>query len=180
MTYLETKAAPPAPAAPHYPGAVQDFAQSEMFQRLFDEGMALVEKTAAYLDGPGRRESQAMRRELALAYAGESMRLTTRLMQVASWLLLQKAIREYEISPEQAADEKYRLGAQDICRGRPLDLAHRLPPELIDLLLASESIYERVDRLDRALFLNEPIRDPRSGGGVLDQRDRLRAAFEAG
>ncbi|MFP3943371.1 MAG: DUF1465 family protein [Alphaproteobacteria bacterium] len=174
-TNLETKTMPAAAPPRQSVSAVQDFAQSEMFQRLFDEGMDLVERTAAYLDGPGREASRTMKRELALTYAGESMRLTTRLMQVASWLLLQKAVREYEISPHQAGDEKYRLGAQDICRGRPLDLTHRLPGELIDLLLASESIYERVDRLDRALFMGEPIRN--AGASLCDQRARLQAAF---
>ena len=62
-------------------------AGSQAFSALFREGMALVEETAAYLDGPGRKESKALARTAALAYATESMRLTTRLMQLASWLL---------------------------------------------------------------------------------------------
>jgi Protein of unknown function (DUF1465) len=65
---------------------------SESFKTLFKEGMLLVEEAAAYLDGPGREESRRLPRPLALAYASESMRLTTRLMQVASWLLLQRAV----------------------------------------------------------------------------------------
>ncbi|HVV34621.1 MAG TPA: DUF1465 family protein, partial [Vitreimonas sp.] len=65
-----------------------DFARSELFERTFKEGMAMVEETAAYLDGPGRAASKRLSRAAALAYAGESMRLTTRLMQVASWLLV--------------------------------------------------------------------------------------------
>jgi len=72
---------------------VLDFARSELFDRTFQEGMALVEETASYLDGPGRQESKSLERRLALGYAGESMRLTTRLMQVASWLLVQRAVR---------------------------------------------------------------------------------------
>ena len=73
---------------------VQDFAASELFERTFQEGMDLVEETAAYLDGGGRQESKLLSRNAALAYAGESMRLTTQLMQVASWLLVQRAVRE--------------------------------------------------------------------------------------
>ena len=73
---------------------VQDFAASELFDRTFQEGMELVEETAAYLDGAGRQESKLLSRAAALAYAAESMRLTTRLMQVASWLLVQRAVRE--------------------------------------------------------------------------------------
>ena len=32
---------------------VRDFARSELFERTFQEGMELVEDTAAYLDGAG-------------------------------------------------------------------------------------------------------------------------------
>ena len=62
-------------------------ANSQAFADLFRDGMALVEETATYLDGPGRAESKTLPRAGALAYATESMRLTTRLMQLASWLL---------------------------------------------------------------------------------------------
>ena len=36
-------------------------AGSQAFSALFREGMGLVEETAAYLDGPGRQESKALR-----------------------------------------------------------------------------------------------------------------------
>ncbi len=67
-------------------------ANSQAFADLFRDGMALVEETATYLDGPGRAESKVLQRSAALAYATESMRLTTRLMQLASWLLLHRAV----------------------------------------------------------------------------------------
>ena len=95
------------------PKRALDFARSEMFDRTFKEGMALVEETAAYLDGPGRAASKRLSRAAALAYAGESMRLTTRLMQVASWLLVQRAVRDGEIQMSEAASEKYRLISRD-------------------------------------------------------------------
>ena len=57
---------------------------SAAFTVLFREGMDLVEETAAYLDGVGRDEAKALERSAGLTYATESMRLTTRLMQLAS------------------------------------------------------------------------------------------------
>ena len=81
---------------------VDDFARSELFDRTFREGMELVEETAAYLDGDGRRESKLLSRTTALAYAGESMKLTTRLMQIASWLLVQRAVREGDMTATAA------------------------------------------------------------------------------
>ena len=74
------------------------------------------EETATYLDGPGRQESKKLERSAALAYATESMRLTTRLMQLASWLLLHRAVKEGEMSLAQANKEKakVKLAAGDI------------------------------------------------------------------
>src|SRR3989442_9310394 len=84
-------------------------ASSQAFTDLFRDGMALVEETAAYLDGPGRKESKKLERGAALAYATESMRLTTRLMQLASWLLLHRAVKEGEMSLAQANKEKAKV-----------------------------------------------------------------------
>ena len=128
--------------------------------RTFEEGMAMVEETAAYLDGPGRVESRDLARAVALAYAGESMRLTTRLMQVASWLLIQRSVFDGEMSREDAASEKYRLGSKEICRGKPIEGADQLPPKLMDLLARSERLYDRVERLDDQLYTRHEITAP--------------------
>jgi regulator of CtrA degradation len=71
------------PAMNDWKRRVREFSASEMFDRLFKDGMSLVEQAAAYLDGPGRIESRKLNRELALVYAAESMEVTTRLMQAA-------------------------------------------------------------------------------------------------
>ena len=63
----------------------EHFAASDQFDAIFKEGMGLVERTAAYLDGPGRKEARALRGPVAVLYATESMRLTTRLLELASW-----------------------------------------------------------------------------------------------
>src|SRR6476659_4900017 len=84
-------------------------ASSQAFSDLFRSGMALVEETATYLDGPGRQESKKLERSAALAYATESMRLTTRLMQLASWLLLHRAVKEGEMTLAQANKEKTKV-----------------------------------------------------------------------
>src|SRR3979409_1390062 len=84
-------------------------ARSQVFADLFRDGMALVEETAAYLDGAGRQESKKLERNAALAYATESMRLTTRLMQLASWLLLHRAVQEGEMSLAQANKQKTKV-----------------------------------------------------------------------
>ncbi len=154
--------------------AAKDFAASEVFTKLFQDGMAMVEETAAYLDGPGRMESKGLPRKVALAYAGESMRLTTRLMQVASWLLVQRAIKEDEMEPTEAAEEKYRLSAQEICRGPGMEAADLLPERLVDLLQRSEQLYDRVDRLDTDMYLAD---DGEPKERVSDHLSKLEQAF---
>src|ERR1700743_1034859 len=84
-------------------------AGSQAFALLFNEGMALVEEAASYLDVAGRTDSKRLERAAALAYATESMRLTTRLMQLASWLLLHRAVKEGEMSLAQANKEKTKV-----------------------------------------------------------------------
>lgn len=154
---------------------VSDFAASALFERTFQEGMALVEQTAAYLDGEGRRESKRLGRSTALAYAGESMRLTTRLMQIASWLLVQRAVREGDMAPGEACDSRYRVGAQAVCQGG--EVATDLPPPLLDLLKRSELLYERVLHLDRRMYQDDAF--AAAPNPVLSQVERLRAAFGA-
>src|SRR5580692_4961155 len=120
------------------------FTASALFERTFDEGMSLVEECARYLDGRGRDESRVLARKAALVYAGESMRVTTRLMQAASWLLIQRAVQEGDMTPEDAASDRYRLGAREICLGRREEGMEGLPQKLLELLERSESLYRRI------------------------------------
>ncbi|WP_411287310.1 DUF1465 family protein [Phenylobacterium sp.] len=163
-------------AFPWRPDVIQDFARSELFERTFQEGMDLVEETASYLDGSGRQDSKLLSRNSALAYAAESMRLTTRLMQVASWLLVQRAVREGDMAADAACEDRYRLSAEEVCRGGP-DAAEEedLPVALTLLLDRSERLYERVRHLDRRMYV-ESVED-NAPHPVLSQHDRLKSAF---
>ncbi len=154
---------------------VKDFSRSELFDHTFREGMDLVEETAAYLDGPGRQESKRLDRTSALEYASESMRLTTRLMQVASWLLVQRAVREGEMEPAMACDSRYRLGAEGL--GSGAGLGQQLPIGLVDLLDRSERLYDRVMHLDRRMYLEGDAQA--RPHAVLAQHQMLQAAFGA-
>ena len=162
-----------ASAAPWRAGVIQDFARSELFDRTFEEGMQLVEETAAYLDGAGRHDSKILSRNAALAYASESMRLTTRLMQVASWLLVQRAVKEGEMAAEAACADNYRLGLE----AGEAAAVEDLPFGLVNLLQRSERLYERVRHLDKRMYVEASTEEaPRP---VQAHFDRLSAAFGA-
>ena len=152
-------------------------AASQNFSQLFRDGMKLVEETAAYLDGPGRRESKLLGRSAALAYATESMRLTTRLMQLASWLLLHRAVNEGEMSLAQANKERMKVKLAH--NERPEDAGIVLPEQLSNLITRSKKLQDEVRRLDTTI--HAPIPEARGSSNPLEQQmGILRAAFERG
>ena len=153
-------------------------ANSQAFADLFRDGMALVEETATYLDGPGRQESKKLERAAALDYATESMRLTTRLMQLASWLLLHRAVKEGEMSLAQANKEKskVRLSAPDFHDPQNLEL---LPATLRELIERSHKLQSKVRRLDSTIHNSAAPDRPAPVNPVERQLGLLKAAFGA-
>src|SRR5258706_11660019 len=152
-------------------------AASQNFSRLFRDGMKLVEDTAAYLDGPGRRESKLLDRAASLAYATESMRLTTRLMQLASWLLLHRAVNEGEMSLAQANKERMRIKLPAEEPPSYVRETPALPAGLDDLIARSKKLKDQVRRLDATIHAPPPTA-PASGNPFEFQLGMLRAAFE--
>ena len=166
-------------AQPDRSARVRDFTASELFDRTFREGMELVEAAATYLDGPGRQQSKLLSRNAALAYAGESMRLTTRLMQVASWLLVQRAVREGDMTPSEACDPRYRVASKAPPTTPPAGLDELgLPQGLTELAERSERLFERIRRLDEKVY--ESANADLTAHPVLSQFERLRTAFNGG
>jgi regulator of CtrA degradation len=149
---------------------------SAAFGTLFREGMDLVEQTAAYLDGDGRSEAKALERSVSLTYATESMRLTTRLMQLASWLLLHRAVKEGEMTLTQANREKTKVKLSAADPG-PEDMVAKLPQQLQDLISRSMNLQSRVRRLDISIHAPPADRAP-IGNPLVPQLNRLKAAFE--
>ena len=151
-------------------------ANSAAFGALFREGMDLVEETAAYLDGAGRTEAKALDRAVSLTYATESMRLTTRLMQLASWLLLHRAVKEGEMTLTQANREKTKVKLSAADPGAP-DVIEKLPAHLQDLIARSMALQAKVRRLD--VSIHTPATDRAAiGNPLVPQLNALKAAFE--
>jgi regulator of CtrA degradation len=165
--------------SPSYSALVQfsdRLTNSAAFGSLFREGMDLVEETAAYLDGAGRSEAKALDRAAGLTYATESMRLTTRLMQLASWLLLHRAVKEGEMTLTQANREKTKVKLSAADPGAS-DMLARLPQQLQDLIARSMALQSKVRRLD--VTIHAPAAERAAiGNPLMPQLDRLKAAFE--
>ncbi len=151
---------------------------SDRFGPTYKKGMALVEETAHYLDGDGRAEAKSLTKPASMLYASESMRLTTRLMQLASWLLLQRAANSGEMTVNQVMQErtKVRLSTPSDVHGSvvfaELPAAFR---ELIDRSLVMERDIRRLDEElygERAGIIAETDNNP-----VNEQIELLRTAF---
>ncbi|MBI1868813.1 MAG: DUF1465 family protein [Methylocystis sp.] len=156
----------------------EKLAGSEAFLVMFREGMGLVEQAAAYLDGPGREEAKALPRLEALAYAAESMRLTTRLMQIAAWLLLQRAVNQGELTREQAATDKHKvtLAQQELASSS--DIFPRLPRKLRDIAIHSLRLQARIIHLDQLIHA-QPAKEAAvvASSPIEAQLEMLRSAF---
>jgi len=154
------------------------FVKSEAFMVLFREGMGLVEQTASYLDGDGRAESAALPRDVSLTYATESMRLTTRLMQIASWLLVQRAVAEGEMTAEQARAENNKVRiSESMIQPAHQDFA-RLPQRLRDLMAHSVRLQDRIRHLEGQMSGAAPARE--KANPVQDQLASLQARLGLG
>mgnify|MGYP003576590157 CR=1 FL=1 len=151
-------------------------AGSQVFSSLFREGMNLVEETAAYLDGAGRKDPKTLDRGGSLTYATESMRLTTRLMQLASWLLLHRAVKEGEMSLAQANREKVKVKLTAAEPGAA-DAVARLPEKLQGLIERSMALQVQVKRLDVTIHAPAP-QAAAAVNPLVGQLDKLKAAFE--
>jgi len=157
------------------------FQASEQFDLVFKEGMALVERTAAYLEGPGRAEAKRLKAPTNVLYATESMRLTTRLLDLASWLLIRRAIKEGEMSEAEAQRKRKSVTLQGTAKPSHVQGLATLPAGLQDLIAESHALSERIVRLDQALNVKvEEVgasSEPVLANPVGMQMDRLRLAF---
>lgn len=154
---------------------------SASFKPLYDEGMKLVEQAAEYLDGDGRAEAKSLSRVAATLYAAESMRLTTRLMQIASWLLLQRAANSGEMTRDQVASEKSKVRLDTLSAAEEATSWPELPEAFRDLVSRSLSLQGVVRRMDEEIYGgpksadgNQPLINP-----VNDQISLLNTAFTA-
>lgn len=158
----------------------EQFQASANFDVVFKEGMALVERTAAYLDGEGRQEAKSLKKPTTVLYATESMRLTTRLLDLASWLLVRRALKDGEISVEEAKVKRDRIKLQGLGRPSHVKGFEDLPEGLQGLIQESFLLHDRIVQLDRAMNLEGDVGaagNVTSLNPVADQMHKLTAAF---
>jgi len=137
------------------------YARSRAFSELFAGGIALVEQTAVYLDGPGRADSKQLEHAAQLEYATQSMRTTTRLMQAASWLLAMRAVKEGEITLKQFHLDKPMMWRTLEARkfddlASPRERIALLPIALQALIIRADVLCRNIVRVERNMLSATP------------------------
>lgn len=151
------------------------FLDRALHRRLVDglylDAMVMADEARTYFDGgaPADDAADPLRR---VAFACESLKVTTRLMHVIAWLLSQRAWQRGEISDQDLADEKYRLG-----RATPSDpaLASDFPFTARALIDGSQELYDRVLRLQErldAMVGAQPVEELSPARALLDRLNR--------
>ena len=124
--------------------------QAEMtfFTRTYDEALDLIVEARNYMvyNRPTARRVRPSGDNLRLSC--EALRVTSRLTQVMAWLMLQRAVQDGEISPQEACDEKNRLSGQSVCLDDGGVEDTDIPAGLRSLLSRSLNLYQRISRLE--------------------------------
>lgn len=140
-----------------------------LVEALYMEAMLLADEARSYFERYGRDEREALAPLAKVDFSCESLRVTTRLMHVISWLLTQRGVAAGEISAAQAMAPERRLGAAQA--SAPEAIA-ALPETAQRLIVATIDLHARVARLDAGLDRREPATSPARG-----LMQRLQAAF---
>lgn len=128
--------------------------------KCYEEAMGLIHAASRYLQGPGKSERAALPDPLGAVFTGESLRMTTRLMQAVAWLMTQRAAAAGEITLEEALAPDQRLGGREVCLAPPLPGSEGLPPTLTEMMEESRRIYDRIARLEEQLLAPEATENP--------------------
>ncbi len=117
----------------------------------YREALALTREARDYVMHQERRDKAGLPADQQLVASCESLRLTARLTQVVSWLLVQKAVQAGEIDRSQASVPELRLSGHEVCAVTEPAGAIEMPARLGELLERSHALYSRVERLDALL-----------------------------
>lgn len=124
----------------------------QMVNRLYDEAVDLADEARSYFGLNSKGDRTGLDPMDRLLYTSESLRISTRLMHVISWLLVRKAVACGEITEAEGMEPERRLGDRDLCRASDLRDLRRLPPMVASLALRSQALYDRAARMEDSLL----------------------------
>ena len=134
---------------------------------LYTEAMLLADEARTHFDRDSA--SRGLPPEIAVAFSCESLKVTTRLMHSIAWLLNQKAIMAGEYEDDESMADARSLGYSPASDQFQVD---RFPDASRELILATEDLYYRLERLS-----NRMLRESPAVPAPLAMVEQLRQAF---
>ncbi len=119
---------------------------------LYVEAMVLADEARAYFDQASHQARERMTPLVRVSFSCESLKVTTRLMHVVSWLLGQRSAAESARQPLEP-----RLGTA--VESDPSVLSG-LPEDARRIILATSELYDRIKRLDARIHMPVPPHSP--------------------
>ena len=136
-------------------------AEARITPRLIDsfytEAMLLADEARSYFDESGHKDRDRLDPFTRVAFACESLKVTTRIMHIVAWLLTQRAIESGEIHYAEGRRPERRLGNAEASNDETVT---RLPAAAQRLVNASTDLYARVSRLDEGNTNSQPAPSP--------------------
>ncbi len=119
-----------------------------LIDRLYDDAYALLIEARNYIAYalPMAREGLSVESRLQTTY--HSTRLTTRLLEIMSWLLAHRAVHRGEMSLKDAREQGFVISNDATCQFQDDEMSEALPGGLRALLERSNALYNRLYRLD--------------------------------
>lgn len=128
--------------------AVKKSAFKNPIDRTFEEGVALTLEARNYIAYHEQADKKALNLPDCLHIGYHHTRVSSRLIQVMTWLLAMKAVTSGEISREQFQAPAFALGGGPECIDESGPEMDDLPQGLRSLLERTHKLYMRVKRLD--------------------------------
>ena len=120
----------------------------KLLDALYTEAMVLADEARSYFESGRFNEDSSHDSNLAVSFSCESLKVTTRLMHCIAWLLNQKALHSGELSEGEAWNQDRALGYAPATDQPMVD---RFPPEARQIIMASEELFQRLQRLSARL-----------------------------
>jgi hypothetical protein len=120
---------------------IKNYIQGEMFCRLFDDVIELVQETSDYIEGAGVIDTSYLPQKEQNLYANKVTDITSVLIKISEFVLTLKAYSKNET-------ETLKKG---IFKPYNLEEVECLPFKFNGLLTQSKQLYDRVIRIDNQL-----------------------------
>ncbi len=141
--------------------------RGRVIDALYTEAMVLGDEARAYFETQSRNERAALDPFARVLFSCESLKVTTRLMHVLSWLLVQRAFEMGQMSEQEVEAAGQRVGE---AADSDIAVLQALPTSAVALIEASRDLYARVRRLDVTDMAASAAPSP--ARGLLDRLER--------